>query len=81
MFTYFAFISEPGYSQTARFLGMIGFGLLAFYDYKKDNTWFFIWLGSAVLINPIFEIQLDKDIWSVEWAVILLMSIFIKRIT
>ena len=31
-----------GYYQFVRFMGMIGFGLLAFENYQKNQTWFVI---------------------------------------
>ena len=72
-----------GYYQFVRFLGMIGFGLLAFDNYQKNQTWFVIWISSALLINPFFKIALGRDMWNiidVIWAVLLIVSmILIKR--
>lgn len=69
-----------GYFQIVRFLGMIGFGVLAFQEKEKGNDGFFIlWLGSAILINPIFKISLGRELWNVVdviWAVILIATIF-----
>ncbi len=73
---------EYGYYQLVRFLGMVGFGLLAFNDYGKNKTWFLIWLSSAILINPIFKIALGRELWNlidIVWAILLIASIFIKR--
>ncbi len=73
-----------GYYQLVRFLGMVGFGLLASDNYKKNKIWFVIWLSSAILINPIFKINLGRFLWNVIdviWAIILIASIFIKRDT
>jgi hypothetical protein len=71
-----------GYFQLVRFLGMVGFAILAYNDYQKNQTWFVIWLASAILINPIFKIALGRDIWNVVdviWAILLISSIFIKQ--
>ncbi len=69
-----------GYFQFVRFLGMIGFGFLAFQEKEKGNDgFFFLWLGSAILINPIFKISLGRELWNiidVIWAVILISTIF-----
>ncbi|MBU2505110.1 MAG: hypothetical protein KJ799_00015 [Bacteroidetes bacterium] len=71
-----------GYYQLVRFLGMVGFGILAFNDYQKNKTWFLIWLSSAILINPIFKIALGRELWNVidiVWAILLIASIFMNR--
>jgi hypothetical protein len=70
---------EYGYYQLVRFLGMIGFGILAFNSYEKNKTWFVIWLSSMILINPIFKIALGRELWNiidVIWAILLVVSIF-----
>ena len=69
-----------GYFQLIRFLGMVGFGILAFNQHQKNQGWFITWLASAILINPIFKISLGREIWNVVdviWAILLLVSIFI----
>jgi hypothetical protein len=62
---------------------MIGFGLFAFRAYiRHDNTYFIIWLASAILINPLFKISLGREIWNiidVIWAIWLLVSIKIEK--
>lgn len=73
---------EYGYYQLVRFLGMVGFGILAFNSYEKNKTWFLIWLSSAILINPIFKIALGRELWNIVdiiWAILLMVSIFIKE--
>lgn len=71
-----------GYFQLVRFFGMVGFAILAYNNYQKNQTWFVIWLGSAVLINPIFKISLGREIWNIVdviWAILLIASILIKQ--
>lgn len=71
-----------GYFQLVRFLGMVGFAILAYNNYQKNQTWFVIWLASAILINPIFKISLGREIWNIVdviWAILLIASIFIKQ--
>ena len=71
-----------GYYQFVRFIGMIGFGLLAFQDYQKNQTWFLIWISSALIINPFLKIALGRDIWNIVdviWAVLLVVSIFLNK--
>jgi len=71
-----------GYYQLVRFLGMVGFGILAYDNYEKNKSWFIIWLSSAILINPIFKIALGRELWNIIdiiWAILLIASIFIER--
>ncbi len=73
---------EYGYYQLVRFLGMVGFAILAYGQYKKNDTWFVIWLASAILINPIFKISLGREIWNIVdiiWAFLLVGSIYINK--
>jgi len=71
-----------GYYQFVRFIGMIGFGLLAFENYQKNQTWFVIWISSALLINPFFKIALGRDMWNIMdviWAVLVVISIILNK--
>ena len=73
---------QYGFYQLVRFLGMIGFGILAFEEYEKDKNWFIVWISSLILINPIFKISLGRDIWNlvdVIWVVLLVYSFFRKK--
>ena len=67
-----------GYYQFVRFVGMIGFGVLAYQEKNKtDKTWFIIWLASALLINPFIKVALGRTIWNiidVIWAILLWVS-------
>lgn len=68
-----------GYFQLIRFLGMVGFAILAYKQYKKNDYYFVIWLASVILINPFFKIALGRNVWNIVdviWAVLLIVSIF-----
>jgi hypothetical protein len=68
-----------GFYQLVRFLGFVGFSILAYQEKEKQNSWFFIWLFSALLINPFLKVSLGRDIWNtidVIWAILLLFSIY-----
>lgn len=73
-----------GYFQLVRFLGMLGFGYFAFQEKESGNkVYLFLWLGSAILINPIFKISLGRELWNVLdviWAILLLFSLNRKLI-
>lgn len=68
------------YYQVVRFLGMIGFGFLAYLEREKGNEGFsFFWLSSAILINPLFKISLGRELWNVVdviWAIVLVVTNF-----
>jgi hypothetical protein len=71
-----------GYFQMVRFLGMIGFGYIAFLEKEKGNESFFIfWIVSALLINPFLKVSLGRTIWNlvdIAWAFLLIISVFHK---
>lgn len=71
-----------GYYQLTRFLSFIGFGVLAFKNYQKNQTWFIIWISSALLINPFFKIALGRDIWNIMdviWTLLLISSVLLRK--
>jgi hypothetical protein len=69
------------YFQFVRAIGMIGFAWLAYMDSSKENkTLMIVWIGSALIINPIFKVSLGRALWNVVdviWAVVLIISIFV----
>jgi len=84
LFVVCLFDMNYGYYQLVRFLGMVGFGILAYNIYKINQIWFLIWLSSAILINPIFKIALGRELWNiidVVWAILLIISIFTDKRT
>lgn len=72
-----------GFYEFVRFIGMIGFGILAYQEKDNDNrNWFFIWLVSALLINPFLKVSLGREIWNIMdviWAGLLIYSLFQKH--
>ena len=70
-----------GYYQFVRFIGLIGFSILSYQQYKKNDIWFVIWLASAILINPFFKIALGRTLWNildVLWSILLIYSFFFE---
>ena len=73
---------QYGFYQLVRFLGMIGFGILAFDEYEKDKNWFIVWISSLILINPFFKIALGRELWNIVdviWVILLVYSIINKK--
>jgi Family of unknown function (DUF6804) len=70
------------YFQLVRFLGMVGFAYLAYNDFNKNKTWSYVWIASAILINPLIKIALGRNIWNVVdviWSLLLIISMLKKR--
>ena len=73
-----------GYFQLVRFLGTIGFLILAFADRRSNeiiNLWFYVWIASALLIQPFIKIPLGRTIWNivdVAWVIIFLCTIILE---
>ena len=73
------------YYEIMRFLGMVGFSILGYKALIKENQIFMvIWFSSALFINPFFKITLIKPVWNVIdiiWVILLVISIFNKKVT
>ena len=71
-----------GYYQIVRFVGFLGFVLLAYKSYTdKAITMAIIYCGLAILFQPLFKIALGRTIWNVVDVIVgigLIASIFIK---
>lgn len=72
-----------GYFQLVRFIGMIIFIILAYFEKDKTNkTLMIVWICSAVLINPFIKIALGRFIWNiidVIWAILLIGTLPLER--
>ena len=73
-----------GYYEFARFVGMLGFALLAYFDYQKNqtiNSSVIIYIALALLFQPFIKVALGRTIWNVVDVVVslgLIVSAFIK---
>lgn len=55
-----------GFYQLVRFVALIGFGILAYSVREKENkTEMIIYVGLALLFQPLFKIALGREIWNV----------------
>ena len=72
-----------GYFQLVRFVGMIGFAILGFEEYKNDKIgWAIFYFASVILINPLFKVSLGRTMWNIVdiiWVIILLITIYIDK--
>lgn len=71
-----------GYYELVRFLGLIGFVILANEARQNERqTEMIIYIGLALLFQPFFKIALGRQIWNivdVTIGIALILSIFIK---
>lgn len=66
-----------GFYQLVRFIGTIGFGVIAYQAYCENKSAYLFWGASALLINPFIKIPLGREIWNildVIWAIALIVS-------
>ena len=71
-----------GYYQIVRFVGLVGFAILAYNAYEKDRfVDGIIYAGLALLFQPVFKISLGRELWNIVdviIGVVLLVSVFMK---
>lgn len=84
IFLFLCLLDMPyGFFQLVRVLGLIGFGLLAYKSYEsKNQTLTIIYVGLAILFQPLFKISLGREIWNVVDVIVgvgLIVSIFNKK--
>lgn len=72
-----------GYYQLFRFLFVVAFAILAYYEYERKNIpLVIVYLGLAVLFQPLATIPLGRQLWMIVDVVVavgLVVSIFIQR--
>jgi hypothetical protein len=70
------------YYQTVRFIGMLGFVLLAYFSYQQNkNIAVIIYIALAFLFQPFIKVALGRTMWNVTDVVVsagLIISLFIK---
>ena len=74
-----------GYYQFVRFAAMMGFAWLAYQTSKKEKeTEMIIYIGLAILFQPLIKIALGRCIWNIVDVIVglgLIASIFISSKT
>ena len=54
------------YYQAVRFMGMLGFVLLAYYSYRQNNnTAVIIYIALALLFQPFVKVVLGRTGWNI----------------
>lgn len=69
-----------GYFQFVRFAGLVGFAILAYQaNLQGRQTEMFIYIGLAIIFQPLIKISFGRQIWNVIDVVVgigLILSIF-----
>jgi hypothetical protein len=69
-----------GYYQFVRFISMCGFAYLAYSSNEVNNkNEAFVYIGLAILFQPIFKIALGRTIWNIVDVIVgigLILSVF-----
>jgi hypothetical protein len=53
------------YFQLVRLLALIGFSVLAYKSYEKDqSTMTIVYIGLAILFQPLIKISLGRELWN-----------------
>ena len=72
-----------GYYQLVRFIAVVGFAILAYYEYERQNIpVVIVFVGLMVLFQPLAKIPLGRQVWNVVDVVVavgLVVSIFQKN--
>lgn len=70
------------YYQFVRFLALIGFAILAYKCYERqENTMTIVFVGLAILFQPLFKISLGRELWNIVDVIVgvgLIGTIFMK---
>ena len=71
-----------GYYEAARFIGMLGFALLAYYcNQQNKKIEVIIYIALALLFQPFIKVALGRTIWNITDVIVslgLVISIFIR---
>lgn len=71
-----------GYYQAVRFVGLLGFVLLAYFSYQQNlKVAVIIYIALALLFQPFIKVALQRTIWNIVDVIVsigLLASFFIK---
>lgn len=71
-----------GYYQAVRFIGMLGFTLLAYFSYQEDKkAEIIIYVALALLFQPFIKVALGRTVWNLVDVIVsagLIISLFVK---
>jgi hypothetical protein len=72
-----------GYYQLFRFIALVGFAVLAYYEIERKNVPLaIVYIGLVLLFQPMAKVSLGRQVWNIVDVVVaagLVASFFIKR--
>ena len=72
-----------GYYQLVRFIAVVGFAILAYYEYeRKSIPLVIVFVGLMVLFQPLATIPLGRQVWNVVDVVLavgLVVTVFVTK--
>lgn len=71
-----------GYYQAVRFIGFLGFALLAYFSYQENRkAEVIIFISLALLFQPFIKVALGRTVWNIVDVIVsagLIISLFVK---
>jgi hypothetical protein len=72
-----------GYYQLFRYIAVVGFAILAYYEYERKNVpLVIIFVGLALLFQPLAKVVLDRNTWHIVDVVVavgLVVTLFVRK--
>jgi hypothetical protein len=72
-----------GYYQLIRYIAVVGFAILAYYEYERKNIpMVIIFVTLAVLFQPLAKISLGRQIWNIVDVIVavgLIITMFMRK--
>jgi hypothetical protein len=72
-----------GYYQLFRFIALVGFAILAYYEYERKNIpMVIVFVGLMLLFQPIAKVTLGRQVWNIVDVVVavgLIGTIFLQK--
>lgn len=70
------------YYQAVRFVGLLGFALLAYFSYQENKkVELIVYAALALLFQPFIKIALGRTVWNIVDVIVsalLIISLFVK---
>jgi len=72
-----------GYYQLIRYIALVGFAILAYYEYERKNIpMAIVYIGLVLLFQPIAKVTLGRQVWNIVDVVVavgLIVTIFLQK--
>jgi hypothetical protein len=72
-----------GYYQLFRFIALVGFTILAYYEYERKNIPLVIgFVALALLFQPLAKVPLGRHVWIISDVIVavgLVASLFVRK--